>query len=392
VPPAQPKPAKKPEPSISLSFNEELEEVTSSSKKFQAEMATNDGSESLDGEEDLLSIELGEKKKSPALVLLLVAVILLAVVGGVLFGYMNFLKKPETSAQTSAPVPAAPVQNTVAPAVTPTQTVPSSSAPAIENAASPVKAVEPAQTEPRRTVAERPRVAEKRVEKPIKPRAERVVQTRPEPVIEKEPDQVPVQKTAVTVNKIFVNSVPSGATVMINGDQIGKTPLTWDKPVFGPISIELSKTGFKPTSKDLEFTGGIVRESFTLEKDVPLPPPRPEPVVQQPVRQTRPEPVVAQRPVDEPEPALEPEPVRTPPPVASASVSSSGGDASIFIASIPPVADVYLNGKLVGRTNVSEIKLPSGTLTLRFVKGPKEVSQEVTLQPGKNPSRLVRLP
>ncbi len=47
---------------------------------------------------------------------------------------------------------------------------------------------------------------------------------------------------------------------------------------------------------------------------------------------------------------------------------------------------------LVGSTNVSEIKLPSGTLTLRFVKGPKEVSQEITLQPGKNPSRLVRLP
>lgn len=387
VPQPQPKPAKKPEPSISLSFNEELEEVTSSSKKFQNEIPSNDSSESLDGEEDLLSIELGDKKKSPVLVLSLVAILLLAVVGGVLFGYMKILKKPETSEQISAPVPPAPVQTPVASTVTPAPAIPAASEPVIE------KAVTPAKTESRKNTAERPRIAEKRIEKPIKPR---VVQTRPEPVIEREPYQAPVQapvqKTAVTVNKIYVNSIPSGATVMINGDQIGRTPLTWDKPVFGPISIELSKVGFKPTSKDMEFTGGILRESFTLEKDIPLPPPKPEPVVQQPVRQTRPEPVVAQQPNYESEPALEPEPVRPSVPVASASVSSSGGDASIFIASIPPVADVYLNGKLVGRTNVSEIKLPSGTLTLRFVKGPKEVSQEVTLQPGKNPSRLVRLP
>jgi hypothetical protein len=230
-------------------------------------------------------------------------------------------------------------------------------------------------------------VTEKRVtEKPIK--RERVVQTRPEPEIEQKPEPAPVQKTAVTVNKVFINSVPVGATVMINGDQIGKTPLVWDKPVFGPLSIELTKSGFKPTSRDLEFTGGIMKESFTLEKDIPLPPPKPEPVV----KPTRPEPVIAQQPVKEPEPELEPEPVKAPAPVVQTPVASSSGDASIFIASIPPVADVYLNGKLVGRTNVSEIKLPSGTLTLRFVKGPKEVTQEVTLQPGKNPSRLVRLP
>jgi anti-anti-sigma factor len=385
-PAPQSKPTKKPETSVSLSFNEELEEVTSSSKKFQPEIPVGDRAESLDGEEDLLSVELGEKKKSPVLVLSLVAILLLAVVGGVLFGYMNFLKKPETTVQTTAPS-----QNTVAPAITPAPVAPAApvvSEPVVENAVTPTKQVEPVQPEPRKTVSERPRVTEKRVtEKPIK--RERVVQTRPEPEIEQKPEPAPVQKTAVTVNKIFVNSVPAGATVMINGDQIGKTPLTWDKPVFGPLSIELSKSGFKSTSKDLEFTGGILKESFTLEKDIPLPPPKPEPVV----KQTRPEPVIAQQPVKEPEPLLEPEPepVRAAPAVTSSPVVSSG-DASIFIASIPPVADVYLNGKLVGRTNVSEIKLPSGTLTLRFVKGPKEVSQEVTLQPGKNPSRLVRLP
>ncbi len=83
----------------------------------------------------------------------------------------------------------------------------------------------------------------------------------------------------------------------MNGDLIGKTPLTWDKPVFGPLSIELAKAGFKSTSKDLEFTGGIVKENFTLDKDVPMPPPRPEP---------KPEPVK----VSTPPVKTEPEPVR----------------------------------------------------------------------------------
>jgi hypothetical protein len=38
------------------------------------------------------------------------------------------------------------------------------------------------------------------------------------------------------------------------------------------------------------------------------------------------------------------------------------------------------------------LKLPSGTHILRFVKGPKEVTKEVTVQSGKNPSQMVRLP
>jgi hypothetical protein len=91
-----------------------------------------------------------------------------------------------------------------------------------------------------------------------------------------------------------------------------------------------------------------------------------------------------------PEPVAKPEPVARPEttPVSS---SFSGGEATIFIASIPPVADVFLDGKLVGKTNVSEIKLPAGTHNLKFVKGVKEVTKAITVQPGKNPSQMVRL-
>ena len=375
VPQSPPKSVKKPEPPISLSFDEELEEITPSGKKFQSQMPVG-GVESLDGEEDLLQSE-SIRKKSPVLILSLVAILFLAVVGGILFGYMNFLKKPQASLQTPEIA-----KNTVETKSVAGTSVPGSNDLEIENAANTVKQVEQPPVEPTEIVTEQPSVTKKKIaSKPVK--QERVVKTKPEPVMVEKSQPDPVQKKAVVVNKVYVNSVPTGATVMINGDRIGKTPLTWDKPVFGPLSIELTKPGFKPSSKDLEFTGGVLSESFTLEKDAPAP--LPKPVVQEPVRQIRQEPVADLQ--LEPEPQAVPEPVRAPAPVAT-----SSGDASIFIASIPPVADVYLNGKLVGRTNLSEIKLPSGTLTLRFVKGPKEVTQEITLQPGKNPSRLVRLP
>lgn len=68
------------------------------------------------------------------------------------------------------------------------------------------------------------------------------------------------------------------------------------------------------------------------------------------------------------------------------------GEAIIFIASIPPVADVYLGDRLIGKTNVSQLTFPSGVHTLRFVKGAKVVIKELTLKPGKNPSVMVRIP
>ena len=68
------------------------------------------------------------------------------------------------------------------------------------------------------------------------------------------------------------------------------------------------------------------------------------------------------------------------------------GDARLFIASIPPVANVYLDGKFVGKTNVSELTLPSGLVTLEFVKGGKSVTKKINLHPGENPSQMLRIP
>ena len=40
---------------------------------------------------------------------------------------------------------------------------------------------------------------------------------------------------------------------------------------------------------------------------------------------------------------------------------------------------------------VDEIKIASGTHAMRFVKGDKEFTQQMTFHPGKNPTQFVRL-
>jgi anti-anti-sigma factor len=364
--PVQPKKA---EPPMPASFNDELEEITSRAGRPRAEMPSR--ADAIDIDDDILSDDM-PKKKSPAGIIIAL-VILLALIGAgyyaITSGIIDLGQKPQTTVQK----PATPPTPAVTPA--PAATQPVATEPPAPTSLEPVNP-EPAKPEP---VKAEPVKAE-----PVKPAPKKVVKKSVKQPIASEP----VKK--VSTNKIQITSIPVGASISINGEMIGKTPYTWDRPVFGPISIELSRAGYKSTSKDIEFTGGIVKESFTLERELPPPAPKPEPMPEP----KRPEPVVTPEPTPTPTLASEPEPEPEPskPVVSTPVVSTAGGDASIYFASLPPIAEVYLNGKLVGRTNVAELKLPSGTHVLRFVKGAKEVTQEITLQPGKNPSRLIRLP
>jgi anti-anti-sigma factor len=367
--PVQPKKA---EPPLPASFNDELEEITSKAGRPRAEMPSA-RVDAIDNDDDILSDDI-PKKKSPAGIIVAL-LILLALIGAgyyaITSGIIDIGQKPQTTVQKPATTPAPAV--TPAPAATqPVATTEPPPPPSLEPVKPEPTNLEPVKPEP---VKPAPVTTKKIVKKSVK-----------QPAIAAEPEK------KASVNKIQITSIPVGASISVNGEMIGKTPYTWDRPVYGPISIELSRAGYKSTSKDIEFTGGIVKESFTLERELPPPAPKPEPVPEPEPK--RPEPVVTPEPTPTPSLASEPEPEPEPskPVVSTPVVSTAGGDASIYFASLPPIAEVYLNGKLVGRTNVAELKLPSGTLVLRFVKGAKEVTQEITLQPGKNPSRLIRLP
>jgi hypothetical protein len=127
-----------------------------------------------------------------------------------------------------------------------------------------------------------------------------------------------------------------------------------------------------------------------------LPPPQTAPSAPAPVAKT-PEPAPsAPAPAPQPSqptPAAQPAPapvVIVPPPQTEPEVERK--PATVFISSFPPVASVYMDGQLVGKTNVGYVKVTSGKHTMQFIKGDKTCTQDMTFLEGQNPATMVKLP
>lgn len=69
---------------------------------------------------------------------------------------------------------------------------------------------------------------------------------------------------------------------------------------------------------------------------------------------------------------------------------SQDGDATALFVALPD-ADVYMDGKYIGKTN-TELKVVSGIHTMRFVKGDRKFNQQMTFKPGQNPATLISIP
>jgi len=209
------------------------------------------------------------------------------------------------------------------------------------------------------------------------------------PVVTKKEEPIPETKATQPTGKIIITSIPPGATIKADEVVIGKTPFEWKNPnVIGEVMLVLSKPGYKDAAKTIEYTGSTITETFRLEKEETPSTPSASasseeaaPAVSKPVSQPSPAPT----------PAPAPAPVATPSPTPSASSSGGGEPATIFISSIPPVADVYMDGKLIGKTNIAKLNVLSGTHTMRFVKGTAEITQEMTFKPGDNPSKFISI-
>lgn len=339
------------------------------------------------------------KKKSPLPAILIVILILALGGAGAFVIYLaTSKKKPQQIATIEKPA------------------VPKPAAPQL-----PVATPDTAKPEVKDTVAT-PEPEEKEIVTPkpqVKKPPVRRSTPRRKPVVRRRSSPPPATSKPQTVNKVELSSSPSGAVLQINGKRMGTTPFTWKTPFFGKVTVTLTKTGYEDLKESFKFTGGSIQKSFSMKKAVSPPPTRStvqkttptRPSVASTPRRTPPPPA----PVDDEEdpfadigdeedldfgdePASSPPAVSKPstpaaPPVSRPSTpAASGGQASIFIASIPPVADVYLGDKLIGKTNVSELKIPAGVQTLKFVKGAKQITKQLTLKPGKNPSQMVRIP
>jgi len=395
-------------PKKAASFDDDL--FDSSKKKSASKGRVKDDFDSSDDD-----FHHDEFKKKSALPVIVIVVLVLILGGAGAFIFTTLQKKGSSTATTAIATPPATVPSVpVPPPALPVET--QDTAVATPPASQPdAQVAEP----PKEIVESKPEVASRPARRPVQRREPR----RTAPAVARVA-QPPRQ--AETKNQIDFSSSPTGAAILINGQRVGTTPFTWTKPFFGTVNVQIVKAGYVTAKKTFEFTGGSSSESFSLEREVvETPPPPPAPVVSQPSRPSvvedqevrapaktpPPPPAVEDDPFEdmgaeddfalesEPQAPVKETPAQTPrPPVGASSGSSNsssqsvGGEAQIFIASIPPVADVYIGDKLVGKTNVSELKLPAGTQSVRFVKGGKEITKEITLKPGKNPSQMVRIP
>jgi anti-anti-sigma factor len=319
--------------------------------------------------------EAAEEKKgkgSPVGAIIGVVVALLIVGAAAYFLLPKYLAKKEAPPTSQAPVPqpAAPQLPTSAPAAAPAETSAVAQAPAVAAPApAPAPAPEPAKPAP---APEKPKPAAE------KPRVEK----RPAPAPTPRPEPKPA---AAAAGKLVISSTPPGASVMIEDKELGKTPYEYRNPPMGEILLTLSKDGYNEVNEIVTFDGGTKKVSYTLERRAkpaaPAPGPTPAPAAPAPAPELEPA-VSAPPPAPAPAPAPAPEP-------AAAPAAASGEPATVFISSIPPVADVYMDGKLIGKSNISKLNVAAGKHTMKFVKGAKEYSVDMTFQAGDNPAKHV---
>ncbi|MBD3345632.1 MAG: PEGA domain-containing protein [Chitinivibrionales bacterium] len=311
-----------------------------------------------------------EPKKKSSFLPVIVIILIIAILGGAgyFFGPQLFKMVQQSEPTTEAPA----VSETPEVPQLPVETPPEMT----DSAGEETEDIEEASTAP--------------VKKPSKPAPKRA----PRRTVTRQPKRRPTtpSRPVTKTNRLTITSVPSGAQIKIDNKTLGTTPYRWEKPdVYGTIKVTARKEGFVPKTDFVQYEGGIKEHIIRLEK-------KPEPVAARPSTPapSRPEPkpskpAPAARPsTPSPAPAAsKPEP--TPAPSARAG-SSTGEPATIFISSLPPIADVYMDGQHIGKTNRDKLKVRSGTHTMKFSKGGKETIKEMTFQPGNNPSRLVRIP
>lgn len=100
-------------------------------------------------------------------------------------------------------------------------------------------------------------------------------------------------------------------------------------------------------------------------------------------------------PVEQEPPALDvyKDETQVPPPITTEEIHVlKNSDATVFINTIPPRAKIYMDGKLIGESNLVELKVVSGSHEMKFVINDQTCIRKITFEPGKNRSMLFRVP
>jgi hypothetical protein len=140
------------------------------------------------------------------------------------------------------------------------------------------------------------------------------------------PAPAPVEK-ADTSGNLLVRSTPAGATVLVDGERRGVTPLTLQKVSLGTRRVRLQRDGYEAEDRQVTLTAS--RPSRSLD-----------------VRLTRAAPAAKA--------------------ASAAPPASTARTGSLVVESRPIGAAVTLNGKAVGTTPLTIEDLPPGEYTVRL--------------------------
>ncbi len=192
-----------------------------------------------------------------------------------------------------------------------------------------------------------------------------VERSKPEPEPEPEPEPSGPAKIRVTSN-------PSGADVLVNFSNKGKTPLTITLNN-NSNTIIVNKSGYK------KYQTKLLNTTTKTSLDVDLEPERTEaPKASTP----KPEPVEEARPDPKPEPKAS-----TP----SSAPVGTGPIGRVFLASRPPGAEVEVDGKKMGFQTPHWLEVPSGAHNIKLTKGAQSATKQIMVRPGKNKSEYIIL-
>jgi anti-anti-sigma factor len=361
--------------------------------------------EAFSQKDDLEDLFLEKSKKSPVVPILLSVLLVLLILGGGVAGLLFYLgyipgfqmpqKSPEMTMRTQRPtLPEVPA-------------IPDSVQEADEDETTGADEAVEDEELTKTVVKQKPKASTPTTSTPTRRRTpQRTSRTTTRRTTR---SSTPAKRTVPKNNVMTITSSPSGALVTVDGKVMGTTPYTWNNPFFGMMNIKVSKTGYKDAVKNVEYTGGSKKEYVQLQAESPAPsysgaessPSRSTPSSSPSTSTTRTAPTptpsasasTPRRSTSTPSSSVSSSPPRSSTPSSSpppSSSTASGDPGTIFISSIPPVADVYMDGKLIGKTNISKLKVRSGTHTMRFVKGDKETTRQMTFKTGDNPAAHVQ--
>lgn len=142
---------------------------------------------------------------------------------------------------------------------------------------------------------------------------------------------------------LIVETIPTGATLHLDGERVGETPIEIEGLKPRKYSVRVEKEGYEQVDHEIALTEGIGRKlTISLVKSS------------------------SETPSSSPPPVPSPGPVPTPAP-ASTPTETPRQMCSIFVNTHPAGAKIYVNGKHYG-TSPKNIELPPGEYSIVLVK------------------------